>query len=165
MSPPLLSTRMIKSILHHTLCLGHSQRHCAQALGVSKGVVAKYLAAAAAADLDWAVIEPLSETELEQRLVPARVGAATPVVPDYAAIHRELSRKGVTPTDPRTVARAETPGHGRRLAAPDRAARRDRLALRATPGPAGATGMRSPSRTPLRAAIAAGPPEVSPGGH
>jgi len=96
MSPPLLSTRMIKSILHHTLCLGHSQRHCAQALGVSKGVVAKYLAAAAAADLDWAVIEPLSETELEQRLVPARVGAATPVVPDYAAIHRELSRKGVT---------------------------------------------------------------------
>lgn len=52
MSPPLLSMRMIKSILHHTLCLGHSQRHCAQALGVSKGVVAKYLAAVAAAGLD-----------------------------------------------------------------------------------------------------------------
>ncbi len=65
MPPPLLSTRMIKSILHHTLCLGHSQRHCAQALSVSKGVVAKYLAAAAAAGLDWAAIEPVTEAELE----------------------------------------------------------------------------------------------------
>lgn len=96
MSPPLLSMRMIKSILHHTLCLGHSQRHCAQALGVSKGVVAKYLAAVAAAGLDWASIEPLSEAALEQRLFPARTGAAATVIPDYAAIHRELSRKGVT---------------------------------------------------------------------
>jgi len=40
---------MIKSLLHHTLCLGHSQRQCALALGVSKGVVAKYTAAATAA--------------------------------------------------------------------------------------------------------------------
>jgi transposase len=96
MPPSPLSTRMIKSVLHHTLCLGYSQRHCAQALGVSKGVVAKYLAAAAAAGLDWAAIEPLSELALEQRLSPARAGAGTTVIPDYAAIHRELSRKGIT---------------------------------------------------------------------
>ncbi|MFA5496495.1 MAG: IS21 family transposase [Porticoccaceae bacterium] len=96
MPPPLLSTRMIKSILRHTLCLGHSQRHCAQALGVSKGVVAKYLSAAAAAGLDWAAIDPLSEAALEQRLFPARAGTAATVIPDYATIHRELSRKGVT---------------------------------------------------------------------
>jgi len=96
MPPPLLSTRMIKSILHHTLCLGHSQRHCAQALGVSKGVVSKYVTAAAAVGLDWAAIDPLSEAELERRLFPARAGAAATVIPDYATIHRELSRKGVT---------------------------------------------------------------------
>lgn len=96
MPPPLLSTRMIKSILHHTLCLGHSQRHCAQALSVSKGVVAKYLAAAAAAGLDWAAIEPLTEAELEQCLFPARAGVAATVIPDYAVIHQELSRKGIT---------------------------------------------------------------------
>src|SRR3546814_11140166 len=41
MPPPLLRTHMIKSILHHALSLGYSQRRCAQALGVSKGVVAK----------------------------------------------------------------------------------------------------------------------------
>jgi len=96
MPPPLLSTRMIKSILHHTLCLGHSQRHCAQALGVSKGVVAKYLAAAAAAGLDRAAIEPLTEAELEQCLFPAWAGVAATVIPDYAVIHQELSRKGIT---------------------------------------------------------------------
>jgi len=96
MPPPLLSTRMIKSILHHTLCLGHSQRHCAQALGVSKSAVAKYLAAAAAAGLDWIAIEPLDEAALEQRLFPARAGTAAAINPDYAAIHRELSRKGMT---------------------------------------------------------------------
>ncbi|MCI2808323.1 IS21 family transposase [Eoetvoesiella caeni] len=96
MPPPLLSTRMIKSILHHTLCLGHSQRQCAQALGVSKGVVAKYTHAAAAAGLDWATIEPLDETALEHRLFPARFNAVAPVLPDFATLHRELSRKGVT---------------------------------------------------------------------
>src|SRR5690606_698371 len=72
------------------------QRHCAQALGISKGVVAKYLAAAAAAGLDWAAIEPLSELALEHRLSPARAGAGATVIPDYAAIHRELSRKAIT---------------------------------------------------------------------
>lgn len=96
MPPPLLSTRMIKSILHHSLCLRHSQRQCAQALGVSKGVVAKYVTAAAQAGLDWATIEPLDETTLEQRLFPARAGASAPALPDFAAMHRELSRKGVT---------------------------------------------------------------------
>lgn len=96
MPPPLLSTRMIKSILHHSLCLRHSQRQCAQALGVSKGVVAKYATAAAQAGLDWATIEPLDETTLEQRLFPARAGASAIALPDFAAMHRELSRKGVT---------------------------------------------------------------------
>ena len=96
MPPPLLSMRMIKSILHHTLYLGHSQRHCAQALGVSKGVVAKYLNAAAAAGLDWTSIEPLDEAGLEQRLFPIRANGNIPVSPDYASIHRQLSNKGVT---------------------------------------------------------------------
>lgn len=87
---------MIKSILHHALSLGYSQRRCAQALGVSKGVVAKYVAAAAAAGLDWPAIEPMSEQALEAQLVPARSGELAPALPDFAAMHRELSRKGIT---------------------------------------------------------------------
>ena len=87
---------MIKSILHHALSLGYSQRRCAQALGVSKGVVAKYVTAATAAGLDWSAIEPMSEQALEARLVPARSGEVAPALPDFAVMHRELSRKGVT---------------------------------------------------------------------
>ena len=86
---------MIRSILQNVLSQGQSQRRCAQALGISKGVVAKYVAAAQAAGLDWPAIEPLAEHELEARLIPAR-GAAQAEPPEFAAMHRELSRKGVT---------------------------------------------------------------------
>lgn len=61
MPPPLLRTHMIRSILQNVLSQGQSQRRCAQALGISKGVVAKYVAAAQAAGLDWPAIEPLAE--------------------------------------------------------------------------------------------------------
>ncbi len=95
MPPPLLRTHMIKSILQHVLSSGQSQRRCAQALGVSKAVVAKYVGAAHAAGLSWPAIEPLSEQELEALLVPAS-GVARTVVPDFTAMHRDLSRRGVT---------------------------------------------------------------------
>ncbi|MER1969220.1 IS21 family transposase, partial [Castellaniella sp. GW247-6E4] len=86
---------MIKLILQHVLSQGQSQRRCAQALGISKGVVAKYVAAAQAVGLTWAAIEPLAEHELEARLIPAR-GAAQAPLPDFPTMHRELARKGVT---------------------------------------------------------------------
>lgn len=87
---------MIKSILHHRLCLGHSLQRCAQALGVSKGVVAKYTALAQAAGLDWPSVEPLDEAQLQHRLNPSRPTGMSLALPEFAAMHRELSRKGVT---------------------------------------------------------------------
>ena len=96
MPPPLLSMRMIKTILHQILFLRQSQRQCAHALGISKGVVGKYAIAAKAADLSWADIEPLDEAALERRLFAHLGQADKSVIPDYAAVHRELSRKGVT---------------------------------------------------------------------
>ena len=67
MPPPLLSMRMIKTLFHQILFLRQSQRQCAQALGISKGVVGKYAIAAKAAGLSWADIEPLDEAALERR--------------------------------------------------------------------------------------------------
>lgn len=96
MPPPTLDAQMIKSILHHVLVQGHSQRRCAEALGISKGVVAKYLAAAAAAGLHWEAAAALSEAELAARLAPGRAASAQAVLPDFAHVHRELARKGVT---------------------------------------------------------------------
>ena len=49
--------------------------------------------------LDWAVVEPLADDELERQAGRAR-GEATQtrrVEPDYAAMHRNLYRNGVTP--------------------------------------------------------------------
>lgn len=86
---------MIKTILQYVLSEGLSQRRCAQALAISKSVVAKYVAAARQAGLHWPEIERLSETELEARLAPGNL-ANKPVVPNYDVIHRELSGKGVT---------------------------------------------------------------------
>ena len=87
---------MIRSILYHSLCLAQSQRCCAQALGVSKGVVAKYVSLARSAGLDWSDIEPMDQAELEQRLTPRRVTDAARMLPDFAQTHCELARKGVT---------------------------------------------------------------------
>ncbi len=95
MPPPLLRTHMIRSILQNVLSQGQSQRRCAQALGISKGVVAKYVAAAQAAGLTWPAIESLTEHELEARLIPAR-GAARIALPEFPTMHRDLSGKGVT---------------------------------------------------------------------
>ena len=71
MSPPSMSTQMIKNVLYQSHCLGYSQRQIATASGISKAVVAKYLRLASQAGLDWSTIEPLSEVELEHRLTPS----------------------------------------------------------------------------------------------
>jgi transposase len=76
-----------------------SQHQIARALQLSAGVVNKYLAAAQAAGLSWPLPEDLrSETALRQRLFPspAEAPALSKVLPDYAYVHQELKRKGVT---------------------------------------------------------------------
>ncbi|HOV20708.1 MAG TPA: IS21 family transposase [Ottowia sp.] len=96
MPPPSLDAQMIKSILHHVLGQGHSQRQCAACLGISKAAVAKYLAAAAAAGLGWQAAQDMSEAELAARLAPRRAAGGGTCIPDFARIHRELARKGMT---------------------------------------------------------------------
>jgi len=96
MPPPLLETRMIKSILHHRLCLGHSLQHCAQALGLSKGVVAKYAALAQAAGLDCRTLESLDETQLQQRLHSPRRAEQTLALADGSRAHLFVAALGAS---------------------------------------------------------------------
>jgi len=77
---------------------GLSDRKIAHNLGMSRPAGAEYVRRAEAAGLSW----PLSETDdggtLERLLfpsVPART-AAPHLVPDWATVHQELKRKGVT---------------------------------------------------------------------
>jgi transposase len=71
----------------------------ARALNISKGVVAKYLKLATEAGIGWPLPDELDDGALERRLYQqpsARASAFTE--PDYARVHQELKRKGVTLT-------------------------------------------------------------------
>lgn len=97
MPPPTMDIRMIKDVLRLKLHGGLSHQAVATSLSISKGVVAKYASLAAASGLtDWAAVAGLGEAELERRLFGASADERAVVVPDYARVHLELRRKGVT---------------------------------------------------------------------
>jgi len=90
----------IKEVLRLKFDADLSNRKIGTSVGVSHSTVAEYLQRAKEAGLGWPLPEGLSETELEQRLFtqPQRLcGNDTPrVVPDWAEIHQQMKRKGVT---------------------------------------------------------------------
>lgn len=93
-----VSMRQTKEILrlHHQA--GRSGREIARTLSVSPATVQECLRRARGAGLDWATIGTLDEAQLENRLFPAaRVQRSQPrTLPDFAAVHTQLKRKGVT---------------------------------------------------------------------
>ena len=91
-----MDIRMIKDILRLKYQGGLSHERISQSLGVSKGAVAKYLSLAGAAGLDWASTVELDEASLERRLMGGGAALSRAVEPDYARVHIELRRKGVT---------------------------------------------------------------------
>jgi transposase len=98
MSAPPISMRKLKDILRLKYETGLSQRQIAGALRVSLGVVNKYLKAAQAAGITWPLSEDLSEWQLRRRIFPPSAPVPqTQYAPiDFAAIHQELKRKGMT---------------------------------------------------------------------
>lgn len=87
--------RQIKDVLRLKLELHHSHQHSAASLGVSKGVVAKYVELAGTAGLYWPQIQAMDETALHSRLMGAPQRASSLVAPDYTKLHQELRRKGI----------------------------------------------------------------------
>ena len=65
-------------------------------MSISKGVVAKYLSLAGAAGLDWQATAELDEAALERRLLGHSAAPTRVVEADFARVHVELRRKGVT---------------------------------------------------------------------
>lgn len=89
--------RRIKEVLRLKFDCGLSHRRIARALGMSLGAVSKYISYCTAAGLDWAAAAGLDEAELEARLFPPPLPSRlTRVSPDWALVHRELKKKGVT---------------------------------------------------------------------
>ncbi len=88
--------RKIKDVLRLKLDAGLSHEQIAASLRISKGVVAKYVGLAAAASLDWAAVQTLDETALQQRLPSPSRRPRCHAQPDYGCMHQELRRKGMT---------------------------------------------------------------------
>ena len=92
-----LPMRKIKDVLRlHSA--GLSARQIAVSVGVGRSTVAEYLRRAEVARLGWPLPDGLCEEGLERQLFPP-VPAPTERLfaePDWAALHRELKRPGVT---------------------------------------------------------------------
>lgn len=93
-----ISMRKLKDVLRLKYEAELSQRQISVALGLSLGAVNKYLNAAQTAQLEWPLPDDLSEAQLRQKLFPPQAFPPPSACahPDFAAIHQELKRKGVT---------------------------------------------------------------------
>jgi hypothetical protein len=64
-----MNMRMIKDVLRLKFDGGFSHDRIARSLGISKGVVTKYVGLAGTAGLDWTRACDMDESELERRLL------------------------------------------------------------------------------------------------
>ena len=90
--------RRNREILRQKWALGRSHREVARSLGVSPGSVGAALARARAAGLgSWEAVLALGEVELDHHLYTyGRGSSSVRPLPDWAEIHTELGKKGVT---------------------------------------------------------------------
>ncbi len=92
-----ITMRRIRETLRLHLQAKLSYTEVGRALKVSKRVVGKYVSPARAADVDWDRVQSLSDEELEARLFrPAVPRSSHQLAPDFAFVHQELKRAGVT---------------------------------------------------------------------
>lgn len=94
-----LPVRKIREVirLHHEGQL--SNRAIARVCKISNSTAGEYLKRAALANLGWPLPEGLSDEELYQRLFPEKQKTVRGrPMPDWAEVHRELAKRGVTLT-------------------------------------------------------------------
>lgn len=93
-----VSMRKIREILRLKWSCGLSHRQVAQSCGVARPTVTEYMQRAQAAGLSWPLPAELDDSALERLLFPALVPSRLPprALPDWAWVHQELKRKGVT---------------------------------------------------------------------
>ena len=94
-----LLMRQIREVLrlHHSV--GMSQRAVARSLNLAQGTVSKYLNRTRRAGLTWPLPPELDDdVRLENRLYPppSDLPSDERPQPDWAVVHRELCRPGVT---------------------------------------------------------------------
>ena len=95
MAQKRLPVRKIREVLR-LKAAGVSDRKIAAAIGCSRSTVQLCLQRAAAAGVGWPLPDELDDVALDARLYPKAPMLNARPVPDFAALHRDLSRAGVT---------------------------------------------------------------------
>jgi transposase len=90
--------RKIVEILRLKYACGLKHRRIARSVGIARSTVCDYLRRAAAAGLSWPLPESMTEAEVDRLLFPPTVliDSVLRPEPDWATVHQELRRKGVT---------------------------------------------------------------------
>ena len=93
-----LPMRQVREVLRLKHAAGFSERGIAASLGISRTTVAEYLRRAAVVGITWPVPDELDDAALERRLFspPFAVQESPRPQPDWARLHAELRRPGVT---------------------------------------------------------------------
>jgi len=94
-----LSMRHIREVVRLHYSVGMSQRAVSRSLGLAQGTVSKYINRTRRAGLTWPLPPELDDdVRLENRLYPppSDLPSDERPQPDWAVIHRELRRAGVT---------------------------------------------------------------------
>ena len=76
--------------------LGFNKTEIAMSCKCARNTVAATLQRAANCGLQWPLPEEMSDKQLSERLVPGSASMPVYMMPDYAYIHKELQRSGVT---------------------------------------------------------------------
>ena len=96
MAQQRLSMRTIRDVLRLRFEANLSRRQIAMSVGCSRAAVAECLRRAAQAGIGWPLPAAWDEASLATRLYPPPPPTADYPLPDFAAVHAELARKGVT---------------------------------------------------------------------
>jgi transposase len=88
--------RKTREILRQKWVLDRTHREVAASVGTSAGAVHGAVERAKAAQLDWVTVEQLGDDELEARLYPSVATSPARPLPEWATIHAERLRPGVT---------------------------------------------------------------------
>ncbi|MGQ0803874.1 MAG: IS21 family transposase [Actinomycetota bacterium] len=90
--------RKIREALRLCLAEGLSPRQAGIATGLPRSTVRRYVVRAVEVGLGWPLPPELDDRELEERLYGRAAPPPTDLrpIPDWALVHRELARKGVT---------------------------------------------------------------------
>ena len=89
--------RQLRQVLRLHLEAGLSYGQVGRALGLPKSTVGKVCLHARAAEVSWAVAQTLGDEALEARLYPPAVARCSrQLEPEWAVVHQELKRPGVT---------------------------------------------------------------------